>query len=277
METTPKLQLIYDQDCPLCSWYSNLFVKYGFLQQSGRVAFRETDQRTQLEFDRQQAKNKIALLDNETQQASYGIDSLLKVIGSKLPRIEKVGKLLPVYWLLSLLYAFITYNRKAFAPSKCTGYCDCYPSRSYFWRSALILLAGLYVNNVTWIYFSRHLDPWFVGQTYWLDSIFYISQFGFLYVIFRLTGQQNFYDYAGQIAVISLIGAFALQLFHWGLTAIAALGIETGMLEPFCYGMVYLFMLYEHKRRCGILGIHWVMSISWILFRFAIYPFAFVL
>lgn len=277
METTAKIQLIYDQDCPLCSWYTGLFVRYGFLEKAGRVAFREIDELTALDFDRQKAKNKIALLDNEKKEISYGIDSLLKVLGTKFSWMEHVGKFKPFYFLLSLLYAFITYNRKAFAPSACNGYCDCYPSRSVFWRLTLILLIGLFVNNVTWVYFSQHLEPWFVGQTYWLDSIFYLSQFAFLYLVFRLTGQQNFYDYAGQIAVVSLLGAFALQLFHWGFGFLASFGVETGMLEPFCYGMVYLFMLYEHKRRCNILGIHWIMSISWILFRFLIYPFAFVI
>ncbi len=277
METHPRLQLIYDQDCPLCSWYTKLFVKYGFLEKDGRVAFRDIADKTVLNFDLQKAKNKIALLDNSTRETSYGIDSLLKILGQKQPWIESVGKFKPVYFLLCLLYAFITYNRKAFAPSQCMGYCDCYPSRSLFWRTTLVLLIGLFVNHITSIYFSQHLGTWFVGQTYWLDSMFYLSQFAVLFIVFRLTGQQNFYDYAGQIAVVSLLGAFALQFFHWGLSAVAALGIEIGMLEPFCYGMVYLFMLYEHKRRCQILGIHWHMSLAWILFRFAIYPFAFVL
>lgn len=276
METHRQLQLIYDQDCPLCKWYSALFVKYGFLESRGRLAFKDLEGNP-LELDRQLAQNKIALLDFDTKQVTYGLDSLLKLIGLKLPLLRKIGKFPPLYFIFSLLYAFVSYNRKAFAPSACNGNCACYPSRSIFWRTVLIIGIGLYVNQVTWTYFSEHLDPYFIGKTYWIDSIFYSSQFVFLFLVFRLFRQRNFYDYAGQIAVISLLGAFLLQFFHLGFILLSSWGVETGMLEAFCYGMVYLFMLYEHKKRCSILGIHWVMSIAWILFRFAIYPFAFTI
>ena len=94
-------------------------------------------------------------------------------------------------------------------------------------------------------------------------------------MVFKLLKQKNFYDYAGQIAVISFLGAVFLQVFHVGLTLLAKTGIDIQLLEPFCYGMVYLFMLYEHKKRIKILGFTAWMSVSWVVFRFLIYPFAF--
>lgn len=274
METHTTFQLIYDRDCPFCAWYSNLFVKFGFLRSEGRISYQEAVNNQNFNFDEEKAKNKIALISNEN-HVSYGIDSLLKLIGSKIPLIATIGFFKPIHFLLSILYAFVSYNRKAFAPSECNGTCDCYPSKSIFWRLTLVLLAGLYVNYVTWIYFTQHLSAYFISDFYWLDSVFYLSQFAFQFVVFKLLKQKNFYDYAGQIAVISFLGAVALQLFHVGLVLLAKTGIDIQLLEPFCYGIVYLFMLYEHKKRIKILGFTAWMSVSWVVFRFLIYPFAF--
>jgi hypothetical protein len=35
--------LVYDDNCPLCTWYSGLFVKYGFLNAEGRKPFSTLD------------------------------------------------------------------------------------------------------------------------------------------------------------------------------------------------------------------------------------------
>lgn len=268
-------QLIYDKDCPFCKWYSKLFVRLGFLTHRGRIDYQTAVQDLKLNIDAEKAKNKIALVDLQKGAVTYGIDSLLKLIGSKYAWMEKVGKFYPVYWFLTLLYSFISYNRKAIAPSECNGVCDCYPSKSYFWRISFILLVGLFVNQITWTYFSYHLKEYFISDFYFLDSVFYISQFAFQFVVFKALKQKNFYDYVGQIAAISLLGGLALFFFHLGFVVLSALGIDISLLEPFCYGMVYLFMLYEHIRRLKILNITWIMTLSFVLFRFLIYPFAF--
>lgn len=273
MEAKTNFQLIYDTDCPLCKWYSGLFVKYNFLRSQERISYSLAVENPMMQFDEDLARNKIALLDLENEKVHYGIDSLLKVLGLKLKWIETIGKLPVIYQFLTLFYAFISFNRKAFAPTACNN--ACYPGRSVLWRGILIVLSGLYVNYVTWSYFNTHLNHYFISGFYFLDLVFYSSQFVFQFVIFKLLKQHNFYDYAGQIAVVSLLGGITLQLADTGLNLLSSFGIEIGMLEPFCYGMVYLFMLIQHKNRIKILGITQWMSISWIIFRFLIYPLAF--
>lgn len=277
METQHQQVLIYDKDCPFCRWYTGMFVKTGLLTDQGRKPYEEALDDPKLMFDPILSRNKIALVDQRTGNVKYGIDSLLAVLGQRFRWIEMVGKFLPVHFALSLFYSFISYNRKVIAPSRCNGSCDCAPDRNYFWRIVFIVFCGFIVNIATGLYFSIHLKNYFIGDPYYTDILFFSAQLVFQFVAFRLMKQRNFYDYAGQVSFVSMLGALLLLGFHFGLTMLDGLGIETAMLAPFCYGMVYLFMLYEHSRRIKILQLTTWLSITWILFRFCIYPFAFQL
>ena len=55
--------LLYDDYCPLCSWYSGLFVKYGLLDASSRVAFSTADIKMLTSIDIEKAKDEIPLFD----------------------------------------------------------------------------------------------------------------------------------------------------------------------------------------------------------------------
>lgn len=275
METANQQVLIYDKDCPFCRWYTGMFVKTGLLTEAGRIPFSEAIQDPELKFDLELSKNKIALLDHQSGNVKYGIDSLLTVLGNRFKWIEKIGNFPPIHFLLTLLYSFISYNRKVIAPSKCNGTCDCTPDRNYFWRIAFIVACGLLVNCVTGLYFSIQLSRFFIGDPFFTDLLFFAAQIAFQFVFFKLLKQHNFYDYAGQVSFISALGALILLFFHFGLNTLNTMGIQTEMLAPFCYGMVYLFMLYEHARRLKILELSAWLSVSWVLFRFCIYPFAF--
>ena len=57
METQTTFQLIYDKDCPFCAWYSNLFVKFGFLKSEGRISYQEAVNNQNLNFDEEKARN----------------------------------------------------------------------------------------------------------------------------------------------------------------------------------------------------------------------------
>ena len=267
--------LIYDKDCQFCRWYTGAFVRTGLLTESGRVAFDQALNDPALIFDPELSRNKIALVDKGTGDVKYGIDSLLAVFGSRFRWIEVIGSFPPVHFLLGLLYNFISYNRKVIAPSKCNGTCDCRPTRSYFWRIAFIVACGWLVNVSTGLYFSIQLQDYFTGNLAYSDVIFFAAQLVFQFACFRLLKQKGFYDYAGQVSFVSAIGAVALLFFHYGLLILDGWGMEIGMLQPFCYGVVYMIMLYEHARRLKILDLTPWLSVTWVLFRFCIYPFAF--
>ena len=276
METQQQV-LIYDKDCPFCRWYTGIFVSTGLLAESGRIPFDQALESMDLVFDPLLSRNKIALVNRETREVKYGVDSLLAVFGTRFRWIETIGSFPPVHFLLALLYSFISYNRKVIAPSKCTGTCDCRPTRSYFWRIAFIVACGLLVNLATGLYFTMQLGTYFTGVPVYTDLVFFTAQIAFQFVFFRLLKQDNFYDYAGQVSFVSAMGAVMLLFFHYGLLLLDTWGIEIGMLQPFCYGVVYMFMFYEHARRLKILELTSWLSVTWIVFRFCIYPFAFEL
>ena len=133
--------LIYDDHCPLCVWYSNLFVKYGLLKPSERRPFSTLDDDTFYKIDFNKAKDEIPFIDNVNGKVLYGIDALVAILSTKMPFIPKVTCLQPVNWLLRRLYKLISYNRKVIVAKKCgNGDIDCAPSFNYFYRLLFMLL-----------------------------------------------------------------------------------------------------------------------------------------
>lgn len=273
----PTHILLYDKDCPLCNWYTGAFIRHGFLAPAGRLPYSEAVEQPGLTFDITVSRNKIALVDPVKGTVEYGVDSLLTVLGNRFPLIPKIGRLPGIHWLLEQLYSFISYNRKMVAPSDCNDRCACAPTLSISWRIAFIAFCCWIVNLTTGIYFTQQLGDYFIGHPVYTDLVLFLAQFGFQFLVFRLFHRNGFADYAGNLAFISLLGGLLLLFFHLGLTFLNFVGMSTEMLQPFCYGLVYLFMFYEHMRRLQLLHISGWLSVSWIVFRLLIYPFAFAL
>jgi predicted DCC family thiol-disulfide oxidoreductase YuxK len=140
--------LIYDDNCPLCCWYSNLFVKYGFLKAEGRKAFSTIDPSLLTAFDIERGRNEIPFIDTKTRQTLYGVDALLEILGSKFPFLKKTGRIKPVYWFSKKLYKLISFNRKVIVAKKCgPGTFDCAPEMNYFYR-LLFLFVFLAFNTM---------------------------------------------------------------------------------------------------------------------------------
>ena len=90
--------LVYDDNCPLCSWYSSLFVRFGLLPGEGRKAFSSLDPSllTLIDFDR--SRNEIPLLDTHSGKILYGIDALLEILGHRAALIKTIGHIKPINW-----------------------------------------------------------------------------------------------------------------------------------------------------------------------------------
>jgi len=270
-----KGTLIYDQDCPLCVGYTNLFIRLKILNTNERVPYYQAIQNTSLEFNHELALNRIAFVRANNQETLYGIDSLLAVLGSRWKWIEIVGSLPGIHTFLKLFYLFISFNRKVIAPVDCTNSYACTPTKNWFWRLLFIGLIALFLNFSVTHYFTVHLDSYFIGNRYFGDLLYFLYQFAFQGIFFYILKQRNFYDYAGQIAFVSFLGALLLGFFDLGLLVLQAFGFETELLVGVCYGIVYLFMVYEHSRRIKILRYTNWLTVTWIIYRLLIYPIAF--
>jgi len=270
-----KGTLIYDQDCPLCVWYTNLFIQLGILNTNERIPYFQAIQDKSLKFDHDMAQNKIAYVRSSKDETVYGIDSLLAVLGSRWKWIEIVGNLAGINTFLKLLYLLISLNRKVIAPVNCNNTIACTPTKNWFWRITFIALIALFLNFSVTHYFTVQLNSYFIGNHFYGDLLYFLFQFAFQGVFFYLLKQRNFYDYIGQIAFVSFLGALLLGIFDLGLLFLQSWGFETELLVGVCYGIVYMFMIFEHARRIKILGFSGWLTITWIAYRLLIYPIAF--
>src|SRR4051812_48603829 len=118
MKTLANQTLLYDEDCPLCRAYTSGFIATGMLDENGRKPYAYLTEEERTYVDAHRACNEIALVDNDNKTVTYGIDSLLKVLGNSFPLIAKVGYLRPINYFLKKLYSFISYNRKVILPGK---------------------------------------------------------------------------------------------------------------------------------------------------------------
>ena len=270
-----KGTLIYDQDCPLCVWYTNQFIKLGILIKEERLPYFRAIQNPSLNFDHELAQNKIAFVKAEKNETVYGIDSLLAVLGSRWKWIEITGTLPGINAFLKLLYLLISLNRKVIAPVNCNDSIACSPTKNWFWRLTFIGLIALFLSFTVTHYFTVHLQDFFIGDKRYGDLLYFLFQFVFQGLFFWMLKQRNFYDYIGQVAFVSFLGGLLLGFFDLGLLFLNSFGLETELLVGVCYGIVYLFMVYEHARRIKILGFSGWLTITWIAYRLIIYPIAF--
>src|SRR5262249_4665171 len=125
--------LLYDDYCPLCVWYSGLFVKFGLLDPGRRIPFSKADIVILTSIDIEKGKDQIPFFDKETGTTLYGIDTLLEILGQKAPLVKSIGNFRPVKWFLQRLYKLISYNRKVIVAKKCgSGKFDCSPAFNVF-------------------------------------------------------------------------------------------------------------------------------------------------
>src|SRR5690242_18479506 len=80
--------LLYDDYCPLCSWYSGLFVKFGLVSAENRVPFSKADVEILTSIDIEKGKDEIPFFDQRTGITLYGIDTLLEILGQQAPFIR---------------------------------------------------------------------------------------------------------------------------------------------------------------------------------------------
>lgn len=272
-----NISLLYDEDCPLCRWYTRLFVKYGILDTDGRISYNKYVVLYPTKVNADLAQTKIACINHQTNQVYYGIDGLLLVLGNRFKMIQILGNFKPINLLLKLLYLFFSYNRRIFAPvAKRTVECACEPPKSILWRSIFIVLLSFVTYLIVGWYFEHFLAHYMLPNTP-NDLILLIAQIGFQWGAFLLFRQKNSYDYLGHLVFTSFLGALLLAFFGIGLHTLSLFRIETEFLAIVCYGITILFMFLEHKRRIQLKEWTWKLTISWVVFRILIYPFVFQL
>lgn len=252
MKTTDKI-LLYDDYCPLCTWYSGLFVKTGLLKPGNRVAFSKADLSVLTAIDIEKGKDEIPLFDPATQQTLYGIDSLLEILGNKFHFIKKAGNTWPVKWLLKKLYKLVSYNRKVIVAKKCgPGTFDCSPGFSVFYR-IVFLFIFFFFNS--FMLFPLHVHILSQLSFYHLSST--QLQAGHLVLvasnclIAAFLNRRTAIEYLGQVnmlALVSILLLTVLMLFNFFFSI-------SELLILFFLVSITAFIIKEYYRRMKYAGI----------------------
>ncbi|MDQ0595136.1 hypothetical protein QFZ37_003505 [Chryseobacterium ginsenosidimutans] len=258
MKTLKNHTLIYDNECPMCNIYSKGFTKCGMLDENGREAFTELSFKNKELIDFKRAKNEIALVDHNRNKVMYGLDSLLVIIGNSFPVLEKIARIKPLYWFFKKLYSFVSYNRKQIIPSKKDDIDQsCIPDFNLKYRITYITFV---------VFFSAYILSLFtaklglnVGHNFLREFTVCLGQIVWQTLFLRSYLKEKLWNYLGNMMTVSLIGTLLL---------IPALFLNLNSILLIIYfGIVVTIMFLEHVRRCKILKLNFLPTISWTVFR----------
>lgn len=107
--------IVYDDSCPMCKLYTQGFVRMRILTPEHRVGFAHADAPTMAQLDLNRARHEIPLLDIQTGEVTYGMDTLFCLIGHRFPVFTPLFRLPRFRALIYSVYQIVTYNRRVIA------------------------------------------------------------------------------------------------------------------------------------------------------------------
>ena len=261
MNTLKNHLILYDAECPMCSVYTKAFVNTGLLDKTGRASYQETPETACPLVDRQRAVNEIALVNQTTGEVSYGIRSLFKIFTAGVPLFKPVFDFEPLIWLMSKVYAFISYNRRVIIPAASEQYAY-QPTFKLNYRVAYLLFTWALTACILtgYVHLMYSLLP--VGTSY-REYLVCGGQIFFQGLIISIIAKEKKWAYLGNMMTISFAGALLL------LPALMIAVYVT--LPPIIYVGYFMgvaaFMCLEHIRRTKLLQLGWTLTISWTCYR----------
>jgi len=261
MRTLKNHVILFDNECPMCYAYTKAFVKTGMLAKDGREAYQEMPQDICPLVDRQRAANEIALVNTETGEVTYGIQSLFKIIAHAIPFFKPLFLFRPFIYLMRKFYAFISYNRKVIIPAAVKEN-TIQPAFKLHYRIAYLLFTWLIIAYVLTAYAHLLTDFVPLGNQY-QEYLICGGQLFFQGAIISVYRKEKLWDYLGNMMTISFAGSLLLLPV---LILVKYLEIQPVFFVLY-FSMVAGLMFLEHIRRSKLLKLGWLMSVSWALYR----------
>ena len=263
MKTLENHLILFDGECPMCSVYTKGFIKAGMLEPNGRAAYQDTLDNNCPQVDRQRAVNEIALIDLKNGEVTYGIKSIFKIIGNACPVFRPLFAFRPFEWLLSKMYAFISYNRRVIIPAD--EHADTFafqPTFKIHYRMAYLLFTWFCTAFILTRY--AHLLTGIVplGNAY-REYLICGGQIFFQAAVISTFAKDKLWKYLGNMMTISFAGSLLLFVplaaRHWFGPA--------PLIYTLCFLAVAGLMFLEHIRRTKLLHLGWVLTATWVLYR----------
>lgn len=264
MKTLNNHTILYDAECPMCNLYTKAFVKSGLLDDNGRAPYQQLQPQTCPTVNRQRAVNEIALIDNQTGEVTYGVKSLFKILGNAMPVFKVLFGFAPFIWLMSKVYAFISYNRRVIIPTEADGFA-LQPTFKLRYRIVYLIFTWAITSYILTYYAVLLAGIMPIGSLY-RECLICGGQVFFQGVIISLIAADKKWDYLGNMMTISFAGSMLLL----PMVVLASVLGQHPIIYAGYFLLVAGLMFLEHIRRSKILNIGWVMTITWAIYRAAI-------
>lgn len=257
-------KLLIDQNCPLCNAYGQCFIRYKLIDPAVMDSYQQVDQSIFDKIDEEKAKSEIALLNENNSQVYYGIDAMIHILFPKKGIFYRILMSKPIYFLLRNFYGFISYNRHVIAGGSHTDYSrTCIPETHKMYRWSYILLVAL-LTAVIVNSFTVQLDQAIgMEHQFWREYLVCFGQISWQFVAVGWIDRSKRLDYLGNMSTVSMIGALLLLpiILIASFINIPALGLLL------LFGCVVGIMFILHVRRAKQLGLPFIVSISWVIYR----------
>lgn len=264
MKTLKDHVIIYDDECPMCDFYTNAFVKTGMLDTNGREPYSWVAKSVRKYIDSRRARNEIALVNAKTGKVVYGIDSLFMILSNRHKFLKQLFSFPPFRLLMKGFYSFISYNRRVIVPaSKFEGKNSCTPDFHLGYRISYLVFSW-FIVSLTLTAYAHFLKPMIPGASFYREFIVCGGQMIFQAITISFIRRDRLIHYLGNMMTISFGGAILLipVLIIGKLGFISSPSVFSGW-----FLIVAGLMLMEHIRRMKILEIHWTASASWVIYR----------
>jgi hypothetical protein len=258
MDTLQNYKLLIDADCPMCRLYGNAFEAKGFIEKGTCSPYQTIDLSIANLVDMKRAKNEIAFVNMQNKKVIYGLDAFKVIITNAYPILKPFSNLKALDWIGRKLYRFISTNRKVIVPAKVSGN-DCTPTLNVKYRIVYILLIALFSSLVIYNYSTSINQMMGWESSIYRELIMCFGQIVWQSLFLHKILNNKRLDYLGNMMTVSLIGTFLLlPMLFFNTSPIVHLGY---------FMMVVGVMLLEHLRRCKILEIVIIPTISWVSYR----------
>ena len=262
MKTLKNHTILFDAECPMCRVISKGLVKSGLSSEEATVSYQQYPEMVCPMLDRQRAANEIALINDETGEVSYGVESLFKLIAASYPRLRTVFSFAPFIWLMSKMYALIAFNRRVIVPPpERTDRFSIQPTFRLDYRLAYLALTWIIATSILseYVRFPGVLPP--SGTPY---SVHFILA-GLLFfqgAIICVFDKSKVWDYLGNMMTIATGGSIlllpVLLLAPW-------IGLAPHFYQLWL-AVASLLVLWEHSRRNKALKLGAIPGLTGLLY-----------
>lgn len=263
MKTLKNHTILYDADCPMCRMYTKAFTVVGMLDRNGAQPYQQLLTTVCPFVDQKRAINEIALVDNITGEVTYGIHSLFKVLGNSIPIFKPLFSFSPFIWVMTKVYAFISYNRKVIIPAEKTEENRLMqPDFRLDYRIAFLLINWFVASMILTKYTILLTGIVPVGGP-WREYLICAGQMFFQAAIIRFVAPLRTWEYLGNMMTISFGGALILLPV---LIMSNFLNLPATTYTGY-FILVAGLMFLEHYRRMKLLDFGYLPTISWLIYR----------